>query len=98
MVKILTEPKNALTKQFKKLLDLDGVELEFSLDAVRAVASKAIKLNTGARGLRSILEGVMMDVMYDVPQDKSIVKVIITGDTIEGNSSPEIIRKETSIA
>ena len=98
LVKILTEPKNALTKQFKKLLDLDGVELEFSLDAVRAVASKAIKLNTGARGLRSILEGVMMDVMYDIPQDKSIIKVIITGDTIEGKQSPEIIRKETSIA
>ncbi|MBR7110487.1 MAG: AAA family ATPase, partial [Clostridia bacterium] len=94
LVKILTEPKNSLVKQYKKLLELDGVGLEFDDDAIRAVANKAIRLNTGARGLRSILEKAMLDIMYDIPQDKSIEKIVVTKDTIESASKPFVVKKE----
>ncbi len=94
LVQILTEPKNSLVKQYTKLLELDGVKLEFDEEAIRAVATKAIKLNTGARGLRSILEKSMLDIMYDIPQDKTIEKIVVTKDTIEGLSRPFIVRKE----
>ena len=94
LIKILTEPKNSLVKQYKKLLDLDGVGLEFDDDAIRAVAQKAIRLNTGARGLRSILEKSMLDIMYDIPEDKHIQKIIVTRDTVENGSKPFIVKKE----
>ncbi len=94
LVKILTEPKNSLVKQYTKLIELDGVKLEFDEEAVRAVAQKAIKLNTGARGLRAILEKAMLDIMYDIPNDKTIEKIVVTKSTIDGESGPFIIRKE----
>ena len=93
LVKILTEPKNALTKQYRKLIEMDGVTLEFDEDAIRAIAQKAIKLNTGARGLRSILEQSMLDVMYDIPSDSEIEKIVITRDTIEAGERPFIVKK-----
>lgn len=91
LVRILTEPKNALVKQYQKLLSLDDTELEFEDDALRAIANKAIERNTGARGLRSIIEEIMMDVMFDVPSDDTIEKVIITEMAVEGTGKPAII-------
>ncbi len=96
LVKILSEPKNALVKQYKRLLSMDNVDLEFEDDALIAVARKAIKLNTGARGLRSILENTMLDIMYKIPDDKSIVKVVITAKTIEGEP-PLIVRGKEAV-
>ncbi|MDD7245978.1 MAG: ATP-dependent Clp protease ATP-binding subunit ClpX [Eubacteriales bacterium] len=94
LIKILTEPKNALIKQYRKLFRLDNVDLVIDDDALHAVAKKAIALKTGARGLRSILEQIMLDVMYEIPGDKSIEKVIITGDTVENGKPAEIIRRQ----
>ncbi|MDA9471632.1 ATP-dependent Clp protease ATP-binding subunit ClpX [Enterococcus sp. 5H] len=91
LVRILTEPKNALVKQYQKLLSLDDTELEFEPDALRSIANKAIERNTGARGLRSIIEAIMMDVMFDVPSDETIEKVIITEMAAEGTGKPAII-------
>ena len=93
LIKILTEPKNALVKQYQKMLKLDGVDLVFDDNALSAVAKKAIALKTGARGLRSILEQIMLDVMYKIPGDKTIEKVIITGDTVEKGVPAEIVRR-----
>ena len=94
LIKILTEPKNALIKQYRKLFRLDNVDLVIDDDALHAVAKKAIALKTGARGLRSILEQIMLDVMYEIPGDKSIEKVIITGDSVENGKPAEIIRRQ----
>ncbi|ALS00087.1 ATP-dependent Clp protease ATP-binding subunit ClpX [Enterococcus silesiacus] len=91
LVRILTEPKNALVKQYQKLLSLDDTELEFETDALRAIAGKAIERNTGARGLRSIIEEIMMDVMFDVPSDETIEKVIITEMAVDGTGKPAIV-------
>ena len=82
LVRIITEPKNALLKQYKKLFEIDGVELEIKEDAIRAVAQKALERKTGARGLRSILEGVMTDIMYEIPSRDDVTKCIITKETI----------------
>ncbi len=90
LVSILTQPKNALTKQYGKMLEMDGVALAFDDDALTAVARKAIALNTGARGLRSILENVMLDIMYDLPDRDNVESVYITAGTIEGTESPII--------
>lgn len=92
--KILVEPKNAVLKQYKKMFDLDNVELEFTDDAIKAIANKAIKLKTGARGLKSIVEMNLLDLMYSVPSDKSIKKIIINGDCIDKKSAPIIIKNE----
>lgn len=91
LVRILTEPKNALVKQYEKLLSLDDTELEFEPEALRAIATKAIERNTGARGLRSIIEDIMLDVMFDVPSDENIKKVIITETAAEGTGKPVIV-------
>ena len=88
--RILTEPKNALVKQYQKLLSYDDTDLSFDADALNAIADKAIARNTGARGLRSIIEDVMMDVMFDIPSDESIEKVIVTKDSVEGTGKPII--------
>lgn len=88
MVRILTEPKNALIKQYKKLLKMDDVELEFDDAAVRAIAKKAMDRKTGARGLRSIIEEIMTDVMYTIPSDDSIVKCTVTEDCVENGAEP----------
>jgi ATP-dependent Clp protease ATP-binding subunit ClpX len=93
LVKILSEPKNALTKQYKTQFKIDDVDLEFEDDALKAVAQKAIQLNTGARGLRAILEDLLLDMMYDIPSDKSIERVVIKEDCITSKAKPSIIRK-----
>lgn len=94
LVDILTKPKNALTKQYAKMLRYDGVELRFDEDALFAVADKAIALNTGARGLRSILENVMLGIMYELPDMPSVRAVRISKDVIEGLAQPELIYKD----
>lgn len=96
LVTILTKPKNALVKQFTKLFEIDGIKLEFSDDAVRAVAQKAIQLKTGARGLRSIIENIMLDFMFTSPDDKSIEKVLVSKECIENGVKPSIIRKQAA--
>lgn len=88
LVHILTEPKNALVKQYQALLSYDGVELEFSKEALEAIANKAIDRKTGARGLRSIIEETMMDVMFEVPSQEDVTKVIITKEAVEGKEKP----------
>ncbi len=90
LVHILTEPKNALVKQYKKLLSLDDTELEFEEGALKAIANKAIERNTGARGLRSIIEDIMMDVMFEIPSQESIEKVTITEDAAKNLAEPEV--------
>lgn len=92
LIKILTEPKNALVKQYKKLLEMDGVELEFTDEAISAIAKKAYDIKTGARGLRSIVENIMMDVMFEVPSEKNVVKCIINENTVSNNEPSELIR------
>ena len=90
LVKILKEPKNAILKQYQKLLELDEVKLEFTEDALEAIAEKALKRDTGARALRSIIEEFMLDIMYEIPKDDNIGKVTITGDYINGTGGPII--------
>ncbi len=94
LVKILSEPKNALTKQYKYQFELDGVKLEFEDDALKAVANKAIQLNTGARGLRAILEDVLLELMFDIPSNKNIDKVIVTKASIEKSEKPIVVYKQ----
>ena len=94
LVQILTEPKNALCKQYKKLLELDQVTLEFEPSALEAIAQKAIDRKIGARGLRAVLEGVMTKVMYEIPSDPDITKVLITKDYVEQGTEPVITRSE----
>jgi len=91
LVRILTEPRNALVKQYEKLFDLDGVNLEFQHDAMKAVAFEALKRKTGARGLRAILEEIMLDVMYEIPSRQDIAKCIITKETITKKDKPLIV-------
>jgi len=91
----MTEPKNALIKQYKKLLELDGVELEFEREALNAIVDKAIQRNTGARGLRAIIEEIMRDIMFDVPTDNRIEKCFITKETVENRKMPKLILDET---
>ncbi len=93
LLDILVEPKNALTKQYEKLFELDGVELEFEEDALKAIAKKTIERNTGARGLRSVMEGLLTQVMFDVPSDPTIKKVIITAGCVLGGEKPELIKE-----
>ena len=92
--KIVVEPKNALVKQYKKLLEIDGVELEFKDDALEAIVNKAIELKTGARGLRSIIEGIMTDIMFEIPSNDKITKCIITKETVESGREPEVVVDE----
>jgi len=92
---ILIKPKNSLVKQYKKLFEIDNVELEFKDDAINAIVDKAIERNTGARGLRSIIEEIMTDIMFEIPSNKQISKCIITKDTVLGDGKPEVIIDET---
>ena len=96
LVRILTEPKNALTKQYKKLLSLDDVTLDFTPGALNAIASQAIERDTGARGLRSIIEHVMMNVMYEIPTREDVAKVVITKEAVDGDGHPELQKKKVS--
>ena len=94
LVQILTEPRNALVKQYQKLFDLDGVELEFTSDAIDAVADLAMVRGTGARGLRAIIEEVLLHVMYDVPSREDVAKVVVTGEVVSDNVNPTLVPRE----
>ena len=96
LVRILVEPKNALTKQYEVLLSMDNVELEFLPEALEAVAKKAVERQIGARGLRAVMEEVMLKIMYIIPSDLSIKKVIITPECISGGE-PTLIRDKTNL-
>jgi ATP-dependent Clp protease ATP-binding subunit ClpX len=99
LMEILMKPKNALVKQFQKLLEMDGVKLKFQEDALKAVAGQALKRNAGARGLRAILEAAMLDIMYDIPSRPGIKEVVITADVIEKGESPiTVYEKEAELA
>ncbi len=95
LIEIVTKPKNALVKQYKKLFELDGVELEFEQEALEAIVEKAIERNTGARGLRSIIEERMRDIMYEIPSNFKIAKCIITRDSIVNNAKPKLVIDES---
>lgn len=97
LVEILTKPKNALVKQYQKMLELDDVELDFEDDALIEIAKKAIERKTGARGLRSIIEGIMLDVMFDLPSRDDIVKCIITKETVENNMPPKLVLEDGTV-
>lgn len=97
LIRILVEPKNAITKQYKKLFEMDGVELEFEDGALEEIARKSFSRKIGARGLRAILESAMLDVMFSIPSDSNVVKCIITRDVILGNEKPKLIKSEESV-
>ena len=92
LVRIIKEPKNALYKQYQKLFKFDGIELEFEDEAFRAIAHLAIERKTGARGLRAIIEGIMMKPMYELPSDKTVKKVIVTAKYVKGEEPITVIR------
>ncbi len=94
LMQILTEPKNALIKQYQKLMEMDEVELEFTEGALKQISKEAIKRNTGARGLRSIIEGIMLDVMYELPSRDDVVKCVITEETVRDKSEPNMYTEE----
>ncbi|MBQ8374531.1 MAG: ATP-dependent Clp protease ATP-binding subunit ClpX [Clostridia bacterium] len=96
LMKILTEPKNAIIKQYQKLVGLDGVKLTVEEDAVREIAQTAIRLKTGARGLRTILEGVMTEVMYKIPSEEDIEEVVVTRECLTGGAQPKLVYKKVS--
>jgi len=96
LIRILQEPKNALTRQYKALLNYDDVELIFEEEALAAIADKAIKMEIGARGLRSVMENIMTDIMFEVPSDPTISQVIVTADCVRNGISPMVIRKKAS--
>ncbi|MBR6917275.1 MAG: ATP-dependent Clp protease ATP-binding subunit ClpX [Clostridia bacterium] len=96
LIRILTEPKNSIIKQYKKLISLDGAELVFETDALSAIAKLAIERNTGARGLRSILEEIMTDIMYELPSDKGVEKITITKESVTDGAKPKITKKKVS--
>ena len=97
LVRILTEPKNALVKQYRKLMEYDEVDLEFQQEALEAIADKAIERNIGARGLRAVMEGILTPMMYDIPSDPTVVKAVITKDCVEGKAGPELTRDPKKI-
>ena len=97
LVKVLLEPRNAIIKQYKRLFELDGVELEFEDDAIREIAHRAYEKKTGARGLRSILEGLMNDLMFEIPSDDSITKCVITLGAVTGEGAPLIVRDNGNV-
>ena len=97
LVKILSEPKNAIIKQYQAFFDLDGVKLEFTEEALAAIAHLAVERKTGARGLRSIMESIMMDIMYEIPSDSSIGICTVTKEAVEGKSEPELVYRENTV-
>jgi ATP-dependent Clp protease ATP-binding subunit ClpX len=97
LVRILTEPKNALIKQYQKLFELEDVKLEFTQDSVRAIAHMAVERKTGARGLRAIMESVMMEMMYEIPSDSSVGICTVTKEAVEGKEKPEIVYRDVAV-
>jgi ATP-dependent Clp protease ATP-binding subunit ClpX len=96
LIQILTEPRNALVKQYKRLLELDGVDLEFTPDALEAIADQANLRGTGARGLRAIMEEVLQPVMYEVPSRKDVERVVITREAVLENVNPTLVPRDVS--
>ena len=97
LIRILTEPKNAIVKQYQKLFDLDGVELQFTDDALESIADQAVERKIGARGLRGIMEKVMTDIMYEIPSDDNIGRCIITKEVVEGKAQPQLVYRDTEV-
>jgi ATP-dependent Clp protease ATP-binding subunit ClpX len=97
LMAILTEPKNALVKQYQKLLRMDNVQLEFRADAIKAIASEGYRRKTGARALRSIVEELMLDIMYEVPSRKDLTRCIITREMVEKRSTAELLIHPSSL-
>ena len=97
LIRILTEPKNAIVKQYQKLLELDDVELEFDKEALEAIAETSLKRKTGARGLRAIMESVMMDTMYEVPSDSNVGICTVTKDAVDGKEKPEVVYRDVTV-
>ena len=91
LVKVLTEPKNALVKQYQRLFDMDDVQLTFSEDSLEVIADLALERGTGARGLRAIMEELLVPVMYDIPDRDDVVEVVITAETVRGESEPRLV-------
>ena len=98
LITILTEPKNSLAKQFKKLFEMEGVDLEFRDDALRAVATKAMERKTGARGLRTILENALLDVMYDLPSAETAKKVVVDEAVVTDQNPPYVIYESDEVS
>ncbi|MGI8699077.1 MAG: AAA family ATPase, partial [Mycobacteriales bacterium] len=96
LIRILTEPKNALVRQYRRLFELDGVDLEFADDALEAIADQAILRGTGARGLRAILEEVLLSVMYDIPSRKDVARVVITREVVLEHVNPTLVPREVA--
>ena len=97
LVRILTEPKNAIIKQYQRLFELDDVKLEFTPDAVHAIAHMAVERKTGARGLRSIIEAVMMDMMFEIPSDSGVGICTVTEDAVKGTAKPELVYRDVTV-
>ena len=98
LVQILTEPKNSLTKQYSKIFEMEGVEVDFREDGLRAIAEKGMERKTGARGLRSILEGILLDSMYNIPSLDDVIKVVIDESVIRGDSEPLLVYQNNELA
>ena len=98
LVRVLTEPRNALVRQYQKLFELDGVELEFELDALEAMADLAVLRGTGARGLRAIMEEVLMSIMYDVPSREDVARVVIDAEVVNKGVNPTLVPRESVAA
>src|SRR5690606_4181526 len=96
-LRVLVEPKNAIVKQFKKLFELDGVELEFDDDAVREIARKALARKTGARGLRSIVEELLLEVMYEIPSSPDVKRCLVTRDCVLGLEKPRLFKVDRKV-
>ena len=90
LVRILTEPKNAIVKQYKRMFELEGVDLEFEPESLREIARLALKRNTGARGLRAICEATLQDTMFDIPSDLDVTKVTVTKEAVDGTEPPRL--------
>jgi ATP-dependent Clp protease ATP-binding subunit ClpX len=97
LVQILTEPKNALVKQYQRLFEMENVELNFHIDALSAIAKRAIERKTGARGLRSIMEAILLETMFDLPGLEGVEEVVISADVVNGNSRPLYIYGERAV-
>ena len=98
LIKILTEPKNAITKQYQKMFEIEGCEIEFRQDSLKAVAIKAMKRKTGARGLRSILEAILLDTMFDLPTYDGVDEVVVDKDVVEGRKTPVLVYAKSAKA
>lgn len=96
LVKILSEPKNAIVRQYQKMFQMDNIDLEFDKEAIREIASKAHKQKTGARGLRAIIENIMLEIMFDIPEEKDVTKCIITKEVVLGKGEPKLIRRKVA--